>query len=77
MRTEEDYLPFCIALTCLTSNSKADATCSTLNPKANKRGTASNALFSLNDPKFAQGNYFISIINGNKASVELKGVLGP
>jgi hypothetical protein len=33
--------------------------------------------FSLNDPKFAQGNYFISIINGNKASVELKGVLGP
>ena len=34
-------------------------------------------LFSLNDPKFAQGNYFISIINGNKASVELKGVLGP
>ena len=27
--------------------------------------------FSLNDPKFAQGNYFISIINGNKASVEL------
>jgi hypothetical protein len=33
-------------------------------------------LFSLNDPKFAQGNYFISIINGNKASVELIGVLG-
>ena len=32
--------------------------------------------FSLNDPKFAQGNYFISIINGNKASVELKGILG-
>ena len=41
------YVPFCIALTCSTSNSKADATCSTLNPKANKRGTASNALFSL------------------------------
>jgi hypothetical protein len=34
-------------------------------------------LFSLNDPKFAQGNYFISVINGNKSSVELKGVLGP
>ncbi|MFM1810902.1 MAG: hypothetical protein RLZZ382_2127 [Bacteroidota bacterium] len=33
--------------------------------------------FSLNDPKFAQGNYFISVINGNKSSVELKGVLGP
>jgi hypothetical protein len=33
--------------------------------------------FSLNDPKFAQGQYFISIINGNKASVELKGILGP
>jgi hypothetical protein len=33
--------------------------------------------FSLNDPKFAQGEYFISIINGNKASVELKGILGP
>lgn len=34
-------------------------------------------LYSLNDPKFAQGNYFISVINGNKSSVELKGVLGP
>jgi len=33
--------------------------------------------FSLNDPKFDQGEYFISIINGNKASVELKGILGP
>ncbi|MEY4126931.1 MAG: hypothetical protein RL737_1120 [Bacteroidota bacterium] len=33
-------------------------------------------LYSLNDPKFAQGNYFISVINGNKSSVELKGVLG-
>jgi hypothetical protein len=33
--------------------------------------------FSLNDSKFAQGNYFISVINGNKSSVELKGVLGP
>ena len=33
--------------------------------------------FSLNDPKFAQGEYYISVINGNKSSVELKGVLGP
>jgi hypothetical protein len=33
--------------------------------------------YSLNDPKFAHGNYFISVINGNKSSVELKGVLGP